>query len=184
MKPPILAALCLTFLAPAAFAEELLRNGSFEAGESKWDIEGKAEPVAGPPPALRLFLHEKKWTLLEQELDLPKDAASTITVVLQLEPSADFLPAAESKAYDAVDFAMGGSYGWTARVFPKADFLITVRNSGGWDYRPVKIKQPGQPQEIKVAFEKVKFSKNQQITFALPPGAGSLLLKSCSASLK
>jgi hypothetical protein len=59
-----------------------------------------------------------------------------------------------------VDFAMGGSYGWTARVFPKADFLITLRNSGGWDYRPLRI------------------------TLAFPPGTGSVRLLSASAQLK
>jgi hypothetical protein len=79
-------------LVASAPAEELLRNGDFAAGKSKWEIEGKCEPAPGPPPALRVLLDKKKWTLLEQELDLPKEAARTITVAVALEASPDFKP--------------------------------------------------------------------------------------------
>jgi hypothetical protein len=39
-----------------------------------------------------VLLDKKKWTLLEQELDLPKEAARTITVAVALEASPDFKP--------------------------------------------------------------------------------------------
>jgi hypothetical protein len=158
-------------------AQELLKNGSFAEGESKWDIEGKVEPGPG---GITANLDEKKWLLIEQEIELPDEESSTVKVKIELAASPDYKPAASSKAYDSVDFGMGGSYGWTARVFPKCDFLVTVRNSGGWDYRPLKIS-PGGPQTFQLEFTKVKYRKNQGLTFAFPPGTGKVDIKSISA---
>lgn len=176
--------LCLAFLlcllgSPAPAAEELLKNGSFTEGEAKWDIEGKAEPSPG---GLTIMLDDKKWTLVEQELALPKDTASTVQVKVELTAASGYQPAAESKAYDDVDFGMGGSYGWTARVFPKCDFLVTIRNHGGWEYRPIRLT-PGSAQTIRGEFKKMKESKSNKLTLAFPPGSGQVEIKSISALL-
>lgn len=163
-------------------ARELLKNGDFAMGEARWDIEGKAEPKSGASPSLVVVLDGKKWTLLEQELELAEDAPNRVLVKIQLQASPDYKPAETSKAYDEVDFGMGGSYGWTARVFPKADLFLTLRNAGGWEYRPIKLT-PGSAQTLQAEFNKMKAAKNQNLTLAFPPGTGQVEVKSASATL-
>lgn len=163
-------------------AEELLDNGTFALGEMKWDIKGKAD--ASPSDStLLVTLDDRNWTILEQDLRLSKTPPSAIAIRIELMASADFKPAKESKEYSDVDFGMGGSYGWSARVFPKADCLIQVENSGGWEYRPVKLQTNGSWQTITANVEKLK-EKKSVFTLAFPPGTGTVRLKMVSVDLK
>lgn len=186
--------------------EELIKNGDFSKARNHWKIAAKDElaadnPLAGGPTLLKIYLNERKWSTLEQDLDLSKTPPSIIKIKIELQASADFMPEAKSKEYTDVDFGMGGSYVWSALVFPKADCLIIVENFGeiknapyeltkdqqkilkanSWEYRPIKLK-PGESQVVLTECKKLMGEKSK-ITIAFPPGTGSVAIKSVSVDL-
>ena len=168
------------FIAFTLQAEEVAENGDFAKGLTHWSSEGKVEPGNN---VLLITLNERKWTLVEQDIKLSKEPPSAFTLKVELAAGADFKPAEKSKKYAEEDFAMGGSYGWSARIFPRADFLIQFSNSGGWEYRPVQLKADGSSTTVVKKFEKLK-EKKGTLTLAFPPGAGTVVLKLVSVDLQ
>ncbi|MDR2462803.1 MAG: hypothetical protein LBD30_03375 [Verrucomicrobiales bacterium] len=186
-KPTIkLLALALTIsglVTQVSFAYELLNNGDLPSGRSGWKIEGNSnvEPAAAPDKGLVVNLNARHWTYLRQEIRLNKKGQSAINIKVELQASPDFKRAQKSDEYADLDWEEG-NYGWTGNVNPKCDFMVTVSNGGGWDYRTRKLK-PGQPQTITADVQKLKVERSV-FTLALPPGEGSVTLRLVSVKLR
>ncbi len=128
---------------------QTLQNGDFTKGKAGWmgdgnvvyvDTAGKvdAKESPGSERVLQIELKSGRWTFIKQSLHpLAKD--NTLSASFAAKALPDFEPAPESRDYTRVDFREGGSYVWSAEVWPKCDLLVRVQDST-WYYRPLSLK--------------------------------------------
>ncbi len=187
MKTAILA----LFLAlTAAPAEELLKTADFTKGKGGWQgpgavvylsPDGKEQSLPGKDTTavLRVKLTKNRWSVLEHRVRLGKEQSGA-AFKIELQPSADFAPVAASKEYATEDFREGGEYGWSARIFPKAGFLLQLSENGGWQYRPKALKPSGAWQTLTASFDRLKSKQNETLALCFPPGDGFVDIKTVS----
>ncbi len=179
----------LSTLTPLS-AEELLKVTEFSHGKSGWQgastvvhlsAEGEEQPLpsADTTSVLRVKLSNNRWSILEHRVRLSRKQSSA-SLHLELRTSPDFAPKTESKEYAEEDFAEGGEYGWSARIFTKADLLIQLSENGGWQYRPKAVRASSDWQPITANFKKLKSKTNETLALCFPPGSGFVDIKSVS----
>lgn len=179
MKAVLLA---LTLALTTASAEELLKATDFTAGKGAW--QGPGEIVALTPgdatsAVLRVKLVKNRWSVLEHRIR-PGKAMSGAALRLELQSSADFTPLPESKEYAPEDFREGGEYKVPSRIFPETPLLIQLSDGGHWHYRPIALKASSGWQTITAKFSHLKPKGSETLAICLPPGEGSVDIKSVS----
>lgn len=184
----ILLALLLTLA--GASAEELLKATDFTKGKGSWQgagaviflsPDGKEQSASGPDTTavLRVNLSKNRWSVVEHRVRLGKTETAAALKV-ELQTSQNFQPLSESKEYAPEDFREGGEYGWSARIFPKAGFLIQLSDNGGWSYRPKGLKASTGWQTVAANFENLKSRQNEALALCFPPGEGYVDIKTVS----
>lgn len=179
MKAPLLA----LFLAlSAASAEELLKATDFAGGKGAWQGSGEIvflTPGDTTTAVLRVKLAKNRWSVVEQRVRLGK-GVSGAALRLELQTSSDFAPLTGSKEYAPEDFREGGEYTAPSRLFPKAPLLLQLSDGGGWLYRPKALKAVSGWQTITASFAHLKPKPSETLAICLPPGEGSVDIKTVS----
>lgn len=162
-----------------------VENADFSKGKSKWLGDGKVvyfdsagaiseTPGADKVAGLKIELSKNAWRQIHQTLRAkPTETETGITLQVMADPA--FKRLEESKEYSNVDFGEGGSYVWSALVFPKCDFLIRVHD-GSWYYRPLSLFPAGEWKLFSATFPKLK-TQQREIALLFPPGEGTVYLK-------
>jgi len=169
----------------ASLSAQTLENGDFAKDKAGWlgdgkivylGSDGKISDLESPSSqkALQVELKKNRWTYVKQSLH-PKVKDNTVSVAITVKALPDFQPLEESRDYSKEDFKEGGSYAWSAEVWPKCQLLVRVQDTT-WYYRPFSLKPLDTWKTFKMTFENLS-SRTRSVTVALPPGTGSVLLK-------
>jgi len=185
MKIPklVVGAVMMSFLS-SSFAQEI-KNADFSKGKSGWlgdgtivyfDAAGGISETESPGAvsAIKLELSKNSWRELKQTLRAKPDE-STLSFSVQVMAAPDFKRLLESRDYSDVDFGEGGSWVWSALVFPACDFLVRVED-GSWHYRPFSLKPVGTWKSFDVNLSKLQ-TRKREIALLFPPGEGTVYLK-------
>lgn len=172
MKYVFIAIVTVLTILPV-YAEELIENGDFSKGERKWDVDGKSSEIEDEEPALKIELHKREWSYVEQELEYGRDLPVALEVTVKLKTSDDFAPLEESEEYSDVDFTVGGWARWTGLVQPKADLVIRVADKGRWYYYPRALRVGDGWQTVSFTVKKIEVDEGM-FTIAIPPGKGTV----------
>lgn len=171
-------------------AGELLTGTDFQAGKGGWQgpgsvlfvaPDGTERPSSGPDttPVFRVTLSKSRWSVLDQRVRWDrKETGASVRISLRASP--DFAPAPESRDYAPEDFREGGQYVWSARIFPRASFLIQLSDQNAWLYRPLTLKPGKDWQTMTVAFDGLKSRQPETLALCLPPGTGWVEIRSVS----
>ncbi len=174
--------LVLTLSLSAAVAEELVKSTDFTAGKAAWQGPGEVvflTPGDKATAVLRVKLAKNRWSVLEHRLR-PGKGMTGASLRLELQSSADFAPLPESKEYAAEDFREGGEYKAAERLFPETPLLLQLSDGGHWHYRPIALKASSGWQTITAKFSHLKPKATETLAICLPPGEGSVDIKSVS----
>lgn len=174
----------------AAPAEELLKATNFTQGKGGWQGAGTVvyltpdgkEQASGSPDTtalLRVNLSKNRWSVLDHRIRFgKKDASAELQV--ELQPSANYQPASESKEYAGEDFREGGQYTKPARLFTKSGLLVQLSESDSWHHHPKSLKPASGWQKITALFQGMKFKQNETLALCFPPGEGYVDIKAIS----
>ncbi len=185
MSKALLMSWLLGWSCGALFSQEI-RNGDFSKGASDWMGDGRliyldasnkvlSQPEAGATPVLQVQLKSSQWAVVKQNLH-PSSKESAVRASIEIMASPDFQPLEKSRAYSPVDFKEGGSYTWSAEVFPKCDLLVTVKDSTYY-YRLFSLQPTGSWKTFQIDFQNLT-TRSRGFSLAFPPGTGTLWIKS------
>ncbi len=179
----IVGAVVISFCT-ALFAQEI-KNADFSDGKSGWLGDGTVvyfdtaggiseTETPGSVRGLKFELTKNSWREVKQTLRAKSDE-STLSFSIQAMAAPGFKRLVESRDYSDVDFGEGGSWVWSALVFPASDFLIRVED-GSWHYRPFSLSPLGSWKTYTIDLAKLK-TKKREIALLFPPGEGTVYLK-------
>lgn len=182
--------LIVTGLGNGVQAEEQIRNGDFSTDENVWRRAGKIvyldaagavveKGTEGAKPVFALDLTPNRWTIAEQVFR-NKDKAKSITILVRLKASADF-SRNDSADYSDVNFKAGGTYYWSAIVYPKVDFFVRLADATH-NYGLIDLKPGGGWQTLKLRLDDLNPAQRERTLFLnAAPGSGTIYIESVSA---
>lgn len=182
--------LCGASLGSGLRAEEVIRNGDFSTDENVWRRAGKIvwldasgnvveKGTADSKPAYQLDLTPTRWTVAEQSFR-NKDKSKSMTITVRLRASADFTRN-DAAEYSDVNFKAGGTYFWSAIVYPKVDFFIRLADATH-NYGLIDLKPGGDWQTLHLRLEDLSPTQRDRTLFLnAAPGTGSIFIESVSA---
>ncbi|MEM1057710.1 MAG: hypothetical protein AAGK14_00555 [Verrucomicrobiota bacterium] len=196
---PFLALGLLLVAAPAGAEEtapdptaNLVANGDFKEGESKWKTSGRIKDV-------ELEESGEKFTVLE--LSLRDDDTTEIWQEFDVKPSKRLHIEIVAKASE--DFKVGGmrglepkmkvkgSYLWYPKRRTRNDLLVEINDTGHWHYTAGKLKPGGDWTTLSHNFRNLSLENargrdfdEREMFIIAPPGEGKIWIKSVRVSLK
>ena len=177
-------------LASGLKAEEVIRNGDFSSDDNVWrragkivylDASGKVvdKGTEGSKPAFQLDLTPNRWTVAEQTFR-NRDKSKSITITVRLRASADFARN-DAAEYSDVNFQAGGTYFWSAIVYPKVDFFVRLADATH-NYGLINLTPGGDWQTLKLRLNDLSPTQKERTLFLnAAPGTGTIYIESVSA---
>ena len=190
-RPLLPLVLCLFTLSANNLWAKLFENGDFTAGSSSgvWQGDGKllyvkpdgtmsAQSQPGSFPVMQLTLNDGQFKQLSQRFTTPPKTGSLDGEIV-VKTSPDYKLNEKSPAFSANNTWTAGGH-WFSRTpsFPKVNLILCIDKPEGYFYQLENITPGGDWQTIKLHFANMAEIKAVRFSIIVPPGTGSLLIKS------
>ena len=186
---PVAVLVVLSFAGASALrADSLIHNGDLSSGLSGWHDDGRLvylnpdgteadDASSGAIPVIKLRL-SNEVQVVSQEYET-KDSPTSLTISVDVMPSADFKRSTDPSVYTKT-WSAGGTWYWSGLVIPTSDFWI--RGGPGWYYKLSDALQPGKWTTVSGHFESIKPTDDHTLYFCVPPGDGAVYIKNAVVS--